>query len=393
MIEYTFTDTMGPEQILHVYDPITKMKGIVVVDTTVGSTAGGGTRMMPDITTGEIFGLARAMTYKFAIFGLPIGGAKAGIMADPGLQGSERQELLQAFGRGVKPLLSNGISLAADIGTDGEDVEAFYKGADLPSPSKGLSFELLDGEPMENHATGYGVVQAAKTACEVAKLDISSATVAIEGFGKVGGGVARYMNELGARVVAVSTLNGTIFNPDGLDVQKLLELRKDVGDDIINCYGDAEILDKKKIFELPVDILIPGARPYVINGTNAGSIQARVISSSANIPTTPEAEKILLERGIIEVPDFISNAGGIIVALVDFLGGTTKDVFNALQRLIPSLTTDILTGSLKTGAIPRHFAIDRAEKTVLQTRLSGSTDEFDDLIKKVKENFGLSESQ
>ncbi|MBU2511665.1 hypothetical protein KJ966_10000 [bacterium] len=133
----TLTDDLGPEIIFHVYDPKTGMKGVVVVDTTMNNISGGGTRMMHDITTAEIFGLARAMTHKFAIFDFPIGGAKAGIWADPGLKGEERKELLRAFGKAVKPLLSGGITLAADIGTDGEDVSAFYDGAGLPSCSTG----------------------------------------------------------------------------------------------------------------------------------------------------------------------------------------------------------------------------------------------------------------
>ncbi|MBN1635851.1 MAG: Glu/Leu/Phe/Val dehydrogenase [Deltaproteobacteria bacterium] len=369
MPEWTeFTDKLGPEKILHVYDPKVGMRGVVVVDTTQMGMAGGGTRMMPDITTEEIFGLARAMTYKFSSLDFPIGGAKAGIWADPGITGQQRLDIMHAFGRSIKPLLDSGITVAADIGTDGHDVDAIYAGASLDNKSTGLSLEEKDGEPLENHATGYGVVVAAKAACEFADINIKDATVAIEGFGKVGGGVARYMDEEGARVVAISTIEGTLYNPDGLDVKKLLELRKLYGDEVVRQYGAGELLTTDRIFGLPMDILIPGARPYVIDAKNVDIIQARIISSIANIPITDDAEDILYQRGIFSVPDFISNAGGVLVAIVDILGGEAEDVFRALRELIGSMTSSILSDARKAGVNPRKLAVQRSTDKVLKTR-------------------------
>jgi len=374
MPEWTeFTDTIGPEKILHVYDPKVGMKGVVVVDTTQMGMAGGGTRMLPDITTEEIFGLARAMTYKFSSLDFPIGGAKAGIWSDPGITGQQRLDIMHAFGRAIKPLLEKGITVAADIGTDGHDVDAIYAGAGLDNKSTGLSLEEIDGEPLENHATGYGVVVAAKAACEFADINIKDATVAIEGFGKVGGGVARYMDEEGARIVAISTIEGTLYNPDGLDVKKLLELRKLYGDGFVSQYGAGEMVATDRIFGLPIDILIPGARPYVINAKNVDSIQARVISSIANIPITDDAEDILYQRGIFSVPDFISNAGGVLVALVDILSGTAEDVFRALREMIGSLTNVILADARNAGVNPRKLAVQRSTDKVLKARTDEQT--------------------
>ncbi len=382
-------DQLGPEKVLHVFDPKTKMKGVVVVDTTFYGTAGGGTRMMPDISAEEIFGLARAMTYKFSIFGFPIGGAKAGIWADPGMEGTERTELIEAFGRGVKPLLDSGIALGADIGTSGADVESIYKGAGLPSLSEGLAFEMLDGDPLENHATGFGVVEAGKAACQKAGINLSNASAAIEGFGKVGGGVARYFNESGVKVNAVSTLYGTLYDPDGLDVGQLLELRKEAGDKVVEVYPKGKLLPKEDIFSLPVDMLIPGARPYVITRDNVNQIKARVISSSANIPITDEAEEVLFKQGTIVVPDFISNAGGIIVALIDAMKGSADDVFNTLRKAIPKVTLDVLAGSEQAAVNPRKFAISIAEKAVLDSRENNVEQSFEDILAKVKKQLGL----
>ncbi len=385
-----FGDDLGPEKVFHVYDPVVGMRGVIVVDTTLMGIAGGGTRMLPDITTEEIFGLARAMTYKFATLDFPVGGAKAGIWADPSLKGQKRQDVLRSFGKAVRPLLSTGITVAADIGTDARDVATIYEGAEVPLQSTGLALVEIDGEPLENHATGYGVVVAAKAALEHVGLDIKDAKVAIEGFGKVGGGAALYTVREGARLVAISTLEGTLYDEDGLDVERLLSLRKKHGDMAIREYGSGKILDKAELYFLPVDVMIPGARPHVIDKNNAARVKAKVISSIANIPITDEAEEILFGRGIVSVPDFISNAGGVLVAVVDILGGTADDVFRALDEIIGSNVRDIVSDALGEHISPRALAVKRAREKVkrIRERREGTLD-FDELLKLARERLNL----
>ena len=385
-----FGDELGPEKVFHVYDPSTGMRGVIVVDTTLMGIAGGGTRMLPDITTEEIFGLARAMTYKFATLDFPVGGAKAGIWADPALTGQKRIDVLRSFGKAVKPLLSTGITVAADIGTDARDVATIYEGAEVPLQSTGLALEEIDGEPLENHATGYGVVVAAKAALEQAGMDIKGASVGIEGFGKVGGGTALYTSREGAKVVAISTLEGTLYDEDGLDVHKLLTLRKQYGDRAIKQYGTGKLLDKGEIYFLPVDVMIPGARPHVIDRHNAAKVKAKVISSIANIPITEEAEEILFDRGILSVPDFVSNAGGVLVAVVDILGGTADDVFRALREIIGSNVRDILANALKEHINPRALAVKRAREKVMKIRKEGEgTLDLDVLLEIARQRLNL----
>jgi len=361
-------DELGPEKIVHVYDPATGMKGVVVIDSTLVGGAGGGTRMLPDITTEEIFWLARAMTHKFAILDIPIGGAKSGVWADPSIRGTPRKAILKAFGNAIRPLLTAGVVVAADIGTDAKDVATIYEGADVPSRFTGLSLQEKDGEPLEDHATGYGVVVAAKAACEFAGMDLKGATVAIEGFGKVGGGVARYMAEAGAKVVAISTIRGTTYNVDGLDIGKLLGDRKKSGDRAVEVYENAQHMDREAVYYLPVDILVPGARPYVIDENNARRIQAKVISSIANVPITDEGEEILFKQGIYSVPDFISNSGGVVLGVVDILQGTADDVFRVLKELLGPLTLEILGDAKKEGVSPRSVAVRRTKDKILRAR-------------------------
>jgi glutamate dehydrogenase/leucine dehydrogenase len=384
------TDEIGPEKIVHVHDPATGMKGVIVIDcTTLGRGAGGGIRMLPDITTEEIAGLARAMTYKFASLGVPVGGAKSGIWADPTIKGEERRGLMRAFGRAAKPLIESGLSFGADIGTEGSDLPIIYEGAELEWTSAGLLTEEKDGEPLENHVTGYGVAVAAKAACNFAGIDIKGTSVAIEGFGKVGGGVARYITEMGAKVVALSTIHGAIYNENGLDVGKLLEARKTSGDIAVSEYEDAKHLGKEEIFLLPIDILIPGARPYVITAKNAGQVQAKIISSIANIPTTDEAEEILFQKGVQVIPDFISNAGGTVIGIIDFLGGTSDKAFAAAKELIASSTRDILADAHKEKTYPRSLAVERITERILRARKEGSTLTGKEIIKIMKERLML----
>jgi len=384
------TDQLGPEKILHVYDPQTGMKGVVVVDTVSLAGAAGGTRMLPDITTEEIGWLARAMTHKFSILDFPIGGAKAGIWAEPGIHGPQRRELMLSFGNAVKNLLCSGITLAADMGTDNDDVATFFEGAGVEKKFTGLSTQMIEGEPLEDHATGYGVVVAALAACQLANVNIKGARVAIEGFGKVGGGVARYITESGAKVVAISTINGTVYNKDGLDVMALLQARKTSGDSAVTEYKNAKRMKPQELYELPVDILIPGARPYVITKKNVSAVKAKVVSSIANIPLSDEAEEILFKKGVVSVPDFVSNAGGVILGVVDVLGGKADDVFRVLRDYLGPLTSQILGEAKVQNVNPRALAIKKTTEKVLAARKQPpAAANVDQLMADMRKRLGL----
>jgi glutamate dehydrogenase/leucine dehydrogenase len=359
-------DEIGPELVIHLYDPPTGMKGVLVIDTTALGPTAGGIRMLPDISTIEVARLARAMTYKFAICDFPIGGAKAGIWHDPAAP--DRGQIIAAFARALKPVVKEGLYFpGADMGTSDKDVEVIFDVAGVSelAPS-GLTLKVKEGMPLEDHLTGFGIVEAAKTASKFANVHIKNATVAIEGFGKVGGGVAKYMERSGAKVVAISTIRGAIYNPRGLNVEKLLEMRKCYGDGVVLEYKDAKTIMKEELFLLPVDVLVPGARPDVINKRNADKIQAKLISEAANIPITPEAEEILFERGIISVPDFIANAGGVIAGIVDRSGGTEEQAFESVREIVSSITKEVVSTALKEKINPRAVALRIAKGKVIE---------------------------
>jgi len=383
-------DEIGPEAMVYVYDPESGMKGLLVVDQTATGTAGGGTRMLPNITAEEIFGLARAMTNKFAILDFPRGGCKAGIWGDPMMPKEKKDSIMQAFGRALRPYLESRIvTLATDMGVGSADLESIYEGVGISPPGKGLSAQEKDGEPLENHLTGFGVVIGMKVACEVASIKMNGAQVAIEGFGKVSGGVLRYSAKEGAKVVAISTVHEAIYNDDGLDVERLFELRRQLGDKCLKEYKDAKHIASGDIYFLPVDILSPGARPYVLSKHNAHKVQAKIISSGANIPITEEAEKILFERGIISVPDFIANAGGTIAAWVNFLGGNADQAFKAIDNLISRLATEVLTEARQKNIGPHAIALDKCKQRVLRARAQSEKLTFQEVMPQIKERLGV----
>lgn len=362
IVENVQGDDIGPELIVHWYDPEVKVRGVMVVDSLALGMATGGSRMLPDITTHEIFLLARTMTYKKATMGVPVGGAKAGIWEDPNVSGPRREAIFRAFGKAMKPLYKANIVLyGSDMGVNDPDVKIFREEAGYFAPSTtDFSKELRDGEPLENHFTGYGVVVSAKEACKFSGINMSGAKVAIEGFGKVGGGAARYLLKEGAKIVALSTIKGAIYNDKGLDMKMLFDLRKKFGDEGILKYKDAKAIGKEELLFLPVEILVPGGRPMVIHEKNVDRVKAKVIASGANIPITEGALERLFQRGVTVVPDFVANSGGSTAGLSRRSGLNADQAFIAIEKVIGANTREILETAAKKKVNPTKLAIDRA---------------------------------
>jgi glutamate dehydrogenase (NAD(P)+) len=392
VVEDVQADDIGPELIVHWYDPEVQVRGVMVVDSLALGMATGGTRMLPDITTNEIFLLARTMTIKKATMGVPVGGAKAGIWADPNVKGPKREAIFRAYGRALKPLFkANIVRYGEDMGVNHFDVEVLGKEAGFPPPPAiDLSKELRDGEPLENHFTGYGVVVAAKAASELYGMKMAGARVAVEGFGKVGGGAARYFAREGAKVVALSTIKGAIYNEKGLDIAQLLELRKSFGDECVLKYRNAQAIPKEDLYFLPVEILSPGGRPYVITEQNVDRVRAKVISSGANIPITDGGLEILFRRGVHVVPDFIANSGGSTAGLSRRSGLTGDQAFIAIEKIVGKNASNILQDADKEETNPTKLAKDRALEKVRKARAGKlETIPHEVALKKFRELVGI----
>ncbi len=354
---FQYSDEIGPEKVLYVYDPKTKLKGILVVDNTARGPALGGVRMAPDISTEEIFRLARAMTFKSAAADLRHGGGKSGIIADP--RSENKYGLVRSFAKAIGPIAD--YIPGPDMGTDECCMAVVY---DEIGRAVGLP-RVLGGIPLDEiGSTGYGVVVSTEVACEYARLDLSKASVAVEGFGAVGKAVVKFLTEKGANVVAVSDSKGAIYQPSGLNYEKLLRVKETTG--AVKNYEGERTIKNEDLFQLPVDILIPGARPDVISNKNVRSIKATLVVEAANIPATVEAERILHDRGILVVPDFIANAGGLITAAVEYRGGTENEAFKVIEDKIARNTKIVLDMARDQKMLPRVAAEKMAKERVLK---------------------------
>lgn len=352
-----FRDELGPAKVVHLYDPASGLRAIVVIDNVAIGPSIGGVRMAPDVTTEEVFRLARAMTLKNAAAGLPHGGGKAAILADP--KTADREKLIRAFARAIADLKD--YVPGPDMGTD-EQCMAWVR--DEIGRALGLP-RLLGGIPLDEiGATGLGVAHCAEIAAPFAELDLKGARVAIEGFGNVGRPAARFLEEMGAVLVAASDSTGAVHDPNGISVADLERVKREYG--CVTAYPKGEKLEREDVLTVPCDILIPAARPDSIHEGNAGRITARLILQGANIPATPEAERILYERGVIVVPDFIANAGGVICASVEYRGGTEAEAKQAIVEKIRANTSEVLELSRRKKVQPRIVGADLARARVLE---------------------------
>jgi glutamate dehydrogenase/leucine dehydrogenase len=333
--------------------------GFIVLDLPGVPFSAGGTRLAPDVTRREVALLARAMTYKFAVLGEQVGGAKAGVAADPADR-AVRAEVMTRYCAEIRPLAEAGRFLTGpDMGTFEEDFRPLRERRAAPAAISAV----VDGVPFEDVLTGYGVVAAAATALRPGPGDgLAGRSVAIEGFGKVGGGVAREVVRRGGRVAAVSTVSGCVADPSGLDVERLLALRRVHGDDCVAHYGPPPGPPGVLFTEVEADVLVPGTRPGVISRRVAESLPAavRVVAPAANVPYTREGAGVLHRRGIAALPDFVCNAGAVIGYRSD-LAASPETVLADVGHRITELTREASShpGGPLAGACERAAAFLR----------------------------------
>jgi glutamate dehydrogenase/leucine dehydrogenase len=296
------------------YEPETvelqSVPGFIVFDLPGAQLSAGGTRLAADVTAVEVALLARAMTYKYAALGARVGGAKAGVVGDPADR-ADRAARMARYCAEIGPLVESGRFLTGpDMGTSEEDFAPLRENRAAPAAMSAVVGDV----PFEDLLTGYGVAVAAETALRAtAGGDWDGRSVAIEGFGKVGGGVAREVTRRGGRVVAVSTVAGSVADPSGLDIERLLELRSGYGDDCVARYG-RPVAPPAELFTTAADVIVPGARPGVITGRVAQSLApgVRVVAPAANVPYTRAGADVLRGREVAALPDFVCNAGAVL---------------------------------------------------------------------------------
>lgn len=321
------------------------------------------------------------MTWKCALADLPYGGAKGGVKVDPKqLSRGELQRLTRRYAAEIFPLIGPDKDVPApDVGTD-QQVMAWIM--DTYSQQVGYAVQgVVTGKPLSiggslgrEEATGRGVVYVTLEALRHLKLDVSQATVAIQGFGNVGSHTALIMQHAGARIVAVSDVSGGLYNPKGLDIPELLRRYREKQEPLSESKL-GEPITNEDLLQLDCTVLVPAALSEQITGANAGKLRCRILAEGANGPTTLEADRILTDKGIFIIPDILANSGGVIVSYFEWVQDVqrffwkAKDIQDRLQDIITSAFHRTLQFSVQRRTTMRMAALMSGIDKVAQAHL------------------------
>ncbi|NOZ31164.1 MAG: Glu/Leu/Phe/Val dehydrogenase [Crenarchaeota archaeon] len=321
-----------PERLLQVRLPVKMDDGTVKVfigwrsqhNSALGPYKGG-VRYHPDTNAHEVIALSMWMTWKNSLAGLPYGGGKGGIRVDPHkLSPGELERLSKAYFEAISDIVGVDQDIPApDVYTNPQVMAWFFDA--YSRVKRGQYLGVVTGKPLELGgmqtriiATGFGTAVSAREVAKKLWGGVEGKTVAVQGYGNAGYYAAKFLHEMGAKIVAVSDSRGGIYNPDGIDPEEAKKIKNETGT-VINYQKATKKLTNEELLELEVDILVPAAIENVITEANADRIKAKVIVEAANGPTTPDAEEILTKKGIIVVPDILANAGGVIMSHIEWV--------------------------------------------------------------------------
>lgn len=322
----------------------------------------GGLRYHPAVSLDEIRALAMWMTWKCAVLGIPYGGAKGGVVCDPqDLSVRELENLTRRYATEISVLMNpQGDIPAPDVGT-GEremawimDTYSMHHGYSVPAVVTGKPL-VIGGSLGRREATGRGVMITTLEALKRRKIPIEGARVAVQGFGKVGAPAAYLTQERGARIIAVSDGGGGVYNPSGLACRELLRYARQHG--TVSGYPQAEPISNAELLQLECEVLMPCALENQITAANAGAVRAQIVAEGANGPLTPEADEMLISRGVSIIPDVLCNAGGVSVSYFEWVQGLqsffwTEDEINERLRQI------MVRGFQQVSRLTREKRID-----------------------------------
>ena len=286
--------------------------------------AKGGIRFSPEVSLDEVRALAMWMTWKCAVVGIPFGGAKGGVICDPHkLSRAELERLSRRYATEISILIGPDSDIPApDMNTTPQimgwimDTFSMHKGYSVPAVITGKPL-AIGGSEGRLEATARGVQYVTLEAMHDLGMHPEDSSVVIQGFGNVGSISARLLHELGCKILAVSDLHGGVYNPHGIDIHRALRYSKEHGS--LKGLPETEPVTNAELLELPCDVLVPAALENQVTAKNALRVKARLIVEAANGPTTPEADRILNDRGVMIVPDILANAGGVTVSYFEWV--------------------------------------------------------------------------
>ncbi|MAR97060.1 MAG: glutamate dehydrogenase [Candidatus Marinimicrobia bacterium] len=337
----------------------------------------GGIRYHEEVDLDEVRSLAALMTWKTALVDIPYGGGKGGISVNPStLSELELERLSRRFFRAINPIIGVNRDIPApDVNTNPQIMAWFM---DEYGMINGHTPGIVTGKPIElggslgrNAATGKGTAIIARETANLLNMDLEGASVVIQGFGNVGSFAGRFLNEMGSKIIAVSDVNGGLYDPDGLDITSLIDYNNKNG--TIKGFSQGDSVSNEDILNIECDFLIPAALGGVIHKMNVEKLNCKVIIEAANGPVTPPADDILFKKGVYVVPDILTNAGGVTVSYFEWVQNlqqfqwTEEEVNDKLENKMVAAFYEVssMMKSKKTSMRMAAFAvaIDRVAKS------------------------------
>jgi len=348
-----------PERVLTVSIPVKMDDGTTKTfigfrsqhNTAIGP-AKGGVRFHPNVSLDEVKALSTWMTFKCSVVGIPYGGGKGGVICNPKeLSKGELERLSRGFFKAISPIIGPEKDIPApDVYTNAQVMAWFMdefstlRGYNTPGIVTGKPI-IIGGSLGRNEATARGATFTIREAAKNTGLDLTKATVAIQGYGNAGSIAARLLSELGCKIVAVNDSQGGAYDPAGLDPMAVLEYKNK--NKTVKGYPGSKDISGEELLELAVDILVPAALENVITSKNAANIKAKIVGECANGPTTPEADEVLYKNGVLVIPDILCNAGGVTVSYFEWVQNlmnfywTEEEVNTRLEHIMVKAFSEV----------------------------------------------------
>lgn len=379
-----------PKRELTVHFPVRMDDGTVrgftgyrVQHNTTRGPGKGGIRYHPGVSLDEVRALAMWMTWKCAVVNIPFGGAKGGVIVDPTpLSLRELENLTRRFATEISPLIgADGDIPAPDVNTN-QQIMAWLM--DTISMHHGhLESAITTGKPLglggslgRSDATGRGVSFTVAQAARFLGFDLEDAPTVVQGFGNVGSVSALMLHDLGCKIVAVSDVNGGIYNPEGIDPHALVKHMKKTR--TVVDYPGCDRVTNDELLQVQCDVLVPAALEEQITAANASRIRPKILAEGANGPTTPEADKILFDNNVFVIPDILANAGGVTVSYFEWVQDLQsffwdEDEINKRLKLVMDASFQAVNERARAHKIPLRLAANilAIERVAEATRLRG----------------------
>lgn len=365
-----FLDKWGPEEIIQAYDPEINMQGILVVDNTVLGPGNGGIKISPTVTPRGIFEAARNMTWISALIDIPFGGAKAGIRANP--FEIDKKRYIKSFAKKIAPYVPEQYIAAPDVNVGQEEIAAFVEEIGDMQGATGKP-EKMGGIPYELGSIGFGIGVAVEaglnTACPYLDLSskLSDVRVSIQGFENIGSIIANYIANKGGKIVAISDHWNTIYNENGIDLDKVLKYSSAIVEkQSVKNYKSAEVLPKEDVIKVDCDIFVHASGINLLNDVTVRLLKAKLVVEGVDYPISSVAEKILYQNGILVIPNILTNAGGVVSSYAEYSRNSIEMAFSLIESKIRDVTKLVVQHSLEANIPIRRIARENAKEKILK---------------------------